>query len=144
MRARRRWRLRRKSARTRRNRSRGFISIEEDPTMAKMRAMVVRERGGPFVAEERDIPAPGNEEMRIRVEACGVCHSDSLTVQGLMPGIQYPRVPGHEVIGAVDAIGAGVQGWSVGARAGVGWFGGSCGYCGHCRRDSAFACENST
>ena len=110
--------------------------------MAKMRAMVVHKAGGPLVAEERDIPAPGDEEMRIRVEACGVCHSDSLTVQGLMPGIQYPRVPGHEVIGAVDAIGAGVQGWSVGARAGVGWFGGSCGYCGHCRRDSAFACEN--
>ncbi len=110
--------------------------------MAKMRAMVVRKAGGPLVAEERDIPVPGDEEMRIRVQACGVCHSDSLTVQGLMPGIQYPRVPGHEVIGAVDAIGAGVQGWSVGARAGVGWFGGSCGYCGRCRRDSAFACEN--
>ncbi len=110
--------------------------------MAKMRAMVVYKAGGPLVAEERDIPAPGDEELRIRVQACGVCHSDSLTVQGLMPGIQYPRVPGHEVIGAVDAIGAGVQGWSVGARAGVGWFGGSCGYCGRCRRDDAFACEN--
>ena len=59
-----------------------------------------------------------------------------------MPGIRYPRIPGHEVIGVVDAIGAGVQGWSVGARAGVGWFGGSCGYCRRCRRDSAFACEN--
>jgi D-arabinose 1-dehydrogenase-like Zn-dependent alcohol dehydrogenase len=80
--------------------------------------------------------------MRIRVEACGVCHSDSLTVEGYMPGIQYPRIPGHEVIGVIDAIGPGVQGWNVGARAGVGWFGGSCGYCGHCRRSSAFACEN--
>ena len=79
--------------------------------------------------------------MRIRVQACGVCHSDVLTVQGLMP-VEYPRIPGHEVIGVVDAIGPGVKGWSVGARAGVGWFGGSCGYCGHCRRDSAFACEN--
>src|SRR5580704_5144404 len=110
--------------------------------MAKMRSMVVRERGGRFVAEERDLPVPGPQEMRIRVEACGVCHSDSLTVEGYMPGIQYPRIPGHEVIGVIDAIGPSVQGWSVGARAGVGWFGGSCGYCRHCRRDSAFACEN--
>ena len=110
--------------------------------MAKMRAMVVQKVGGPLMAEERDIPVPGHDEMRIRVQACGVCHSDSVTVQSLVPGIQYPRVPGHEVIGAIDAIGAGAKGWSVGARAGVGWFGGSCGYCGRCRRDSAFACEN--
>jgi alcohol dehydrogenase len=110
--------------------------------MTKMRAMVVQKKGGPLKAEERDIPAPGNEEMRIRVQACGVCHSDVVTVQGLFPSVQYPRVPGHEVIGVVDAIGEGVQGWSVGARAGVGWFGGSCGYCRGCRRDSAFACEN--
>ena len=110
--------------------------------MAKMRAMVVQKAGGPLKLEERDVPAPGREEIRIRVHACGVCHSDMLTVQGLMPGIRYPRIPGHEVIGVVDAIGEGVRGWSVGARAGVGWFGGSCGYCGHCRRDSAFACEN--
>jgi alcohol dehydrogenase len=110
--------------------------------MAKMRAMVVQKAGGPLKLEERDVPAPGREEIRIRVHACGVCHSDMLTVQGLMPGIRYPRIPGHEVIGVVDAIGEGVHGWSVGVRAGVGWFGGSCGYCGHCRRDSAFACEN--
>ena len=80
--------------------------------------------------------------MRIRVQACGVCHSDVVTVQGLFPIVQYPRVPGHEVIGVVDAIGEDVHGWSVGARAGVGWFGGSCGYCRQCRRDNAFACEN--
>jgi alcohol dehydrogenase len=110
--------------------------------MAKMRAMVVQKAGGPLQAEERDLPAPGREELRIRVQACGVCRSDSFTVEGLMPGIQYPRIPGHEVIGVTDAIGGGVQGWSVGARAGVGWFGGSCGYCGRCRRDNAFACEN--
>ncbi len=110
--------------------------------MAKMRAMVVQQRGGPLVAEERDIPVPGPEEMRIRVHACGVCHSDVLTVKGLMPGIQYPRVPGHEVIGVTDAIGTEVHGWSVGARAGVGWFGGACGHCRRCRRDNAFACEN--
>jgi D-arabinose 1-dehydrogenase-like Zn-dependent alcohol dehydrogenase len=110
--------------------------------MAKMRAMVVREPGGPLAAEERDIPVPGPEEMRIRVQACGVCHSDVVTVQGLFPIVHYPRIPGHEVIGVVDAVGAGVHGWSVGARAGVGWFGGSCGYCRRCRRDDAFACEN--
>ena len=72
--------------------------------MAKMRAMVVRERGGRFVTEERDIPVPGPEEMRLRVQACGVCHSDVVTVQGLFPIVQYPRVPGHEVIGVVDAL----------------------------------------
>src|SRR5271157_4712486 len=110
--------------------------------MEKMRAMVVEKAGGPLIAQERDLPLPGPQEMRIRVEACGVCHSDSLTVQGLMPGIQYPRIPGHEVIGVVDALGEGVKGWGVGARAGVGWFGGSCGYCSRCRRDAAFACEN--
>lgn len=110
--------------------------------MAKMRAMVVRRKGGPLEAEERDIPSPGAEEMRIRVQACGVCHSDVLTVQGQFPNVEYPRVPGHEVIGVVDAVGEGVHGWSVGARAGVGWFGGSCGYCRRCRRDAAFACEN--
>ena len=110
--------------------------------MAKMRAMVVRKRGGPLEAEERDLPEPGPQEMRIRVRACGVCHSDVMTVEGLWPGIRYPRVPGHEVMGVVDAIGPGVEGWSVGAPAGVGWFGGSCGYCRQCRRDSGFACEN--
>jgi alcohol dehydrogenase len=110
--------------------------------MAKMRAMVVQRAGGPLQVEERDIPVPGPQEMRIRVQACGVCHSDVLTVEGLMPGIQYPRIPGHEVIGSVHAHGEGVQGWSVGARAGVGWFGGSCGYCRRCRRAAAFACEN--
>jgi alcohol dehydrogenase len=108
----------------------------------KMRAMVVKKAGGPLQAEERDIPVPGLQEVRIRVQACGVCHSDSVTVEGLLPGIPYPLIPGHEVIGLIDAIGEGVQGWSVGARVGVGWFGGSCGYCRRCRRDTAFACEN--
>src|SRR6516225_2178550 len=117
------------------------FSTREISTMAKMRAMVVRKPGGPIETEERDLPVPGHDEIRIRVQACGVCHSDSLTIQG-MPGMKYPRIPGHEVIGVVDALGVGVEGWSVGARAGVGWFGGSCGYCRNCRRDSAFACEN--
>ena len=110
--------------------------------MPTMRAMVVHEAKGRLKAEERDIPDPGAGEVRLRVEACGVCHSDAMTIEGLWPGIQFPRVPGHEAIGAVDAIGPGVQGWSVGERAGVGWFGGSCGHCRRCRRDAAFACEN--
>jgi D-arabinose 1-dehydrogenase-like Zn-dependent alcohol dehydrogenase len=80
--------------------------------------------------------------VRIRVQACGVCHSDVVTVQGLFPIVKYPRVPGHEVIGVIDEIGENVQGWRVGARAGVGWFGGSCGYCRQCGRDNAFVCEN--
>ncbi|MCI0735252.1 MAG: alcohol dehydrogenase [Beijerinckiaceae bacterium] len=109
--------------------------------MSKMRAMVVREPGGRFHMEERDLPATGRHEVRIRVHACGVCHSDSIIVEGLMPGLSYPRIPGHEVIGVIDALGPDVNGWNAGARIGVGWFGGSCGYCGHCRRGDAFACE---
>jgi alcohol dehydrogenase len=112
--------------------------------MAKMRAMVVSKPGGPLEAVERDLPEPGPEELRIRVIACGVCHSDSVTVEKLFPFIEYPRVPGHEVIGVVDALGTGVKGFKVGDRTGVGWFGGSCGYCRHCRRDAAFACETVT
>jgi Alcohol dehydrogenase GroES-like domain len=90
-------------------------SINRELTMAKMRAMVVHKAGGPLVAEERDIPVPAAEEIRLRVQACGVCHSDALTIEGGMP-IRYPRVPGHEVIGVVDALGSGVKGWSAGAR----------------------------
>lgn len=110
--------------------------------MAKMRAMVVTKPSGPFEMVERDIPEPGLEEIRLKVLACGVCHSDSVTVEKLFPFIQYPRAPGHEVIGVVDALGPGVKGFKLGERVGVGWFGGSCGYCSHCRRDTAFACEN--
>ena len=110
--------------------------------MSKMRAMVVPRPGGRLNMEERDLPEPGRQEVRIRIQACGVCHSDSITVQGQMPGLVYPRIPGHEIIGIIDALGPDVDGWSVGARVGVGWFGGSCGFCGHCRRDAAFACEN--
>lgn len=109
--------------------------------MTKMLAMAVPERDGPFRAEERDLPEPGRLEVRIRVQACGGCHSDTATVQGLMPGITYPRIPGHEVIGAIDAIGPDVEGWSVGQRAGVGWFSRACGWCEHCRRGDSFACR---
>jgi len=93
---------------------------------------------------ERAIPDPGAGQIRIKVQACGVCHSDSVTKEGQMPGIQYPRVPGHEVVGVVDALGAGVAGWTEGQRAGVGWNGGYCGYCENCRRGEFFACQTAT
>jgi alcohol dehydrogenase len=110
--------------------------------MTTMRAMVVPEAGARFRLEERALPEPGPHEVRIKVAACGVCHSDAISVHGGMPGMSYPLVPGHEVIGTIDAIGEDVQGWEVGARVGVGWFGGSCGYCPRCRRGEAFACDN--
>ncbi|MBS0558764.1 MAG: alcohol dehydrogenase catalytic domain-containing protein [Proteobacteria bacterium] len=110
--------------------------------MPKMVAMAIPEPGGRFQRVERDIPEPGPHEVRIRVQACGVCHSDSLSVQGLLPGLPYPLVPGHEAIGLIDAIGPDVSGWTVGTRVGVGWSPGYCGYCRHCRRGAAFACEN--
>jgi D-arabinose 1-dehydrogenase-like Zn-dependent alcohol dehydrogenase len=112
--------------------------------MSKMRAMQVTRPGGPLEMVERGIPEPGGGEIRIKVQACGVCHSDALTKEGLMPGIAYPRVPGHEVVGTVDAVGAGVVGWSRGDRAGVGWNGGYCGHCYACRRGDLFACQTAT
>ena len=112
--------------------------------MAKMRAVEVRQAGGPLELVEREIPEPGPGKVRIKVEACGVCHSDSFTKDGLYPGIQYPRVPGHEMIGLVDALGANVTQWRAGQRVGVGWHGGNCGYCGACRRGDAFACQTET
>jgi D-arabinose 1-dehydrogenase-like Zn-dependent alcohol dehydrogenase len=112
--------------------------------MSKMRAMQVSSPGGPFELVERAIPDPGAGQIRIKVQACGVCHSDSLIKEGHIPGIQYPRVPGHEVVGVVDALGAGVAGWAEGQRAGVGWNGGYCGYCQSCRRGEFFACQTAT
>ena len=109
--------------------------------MAKMRAMVVQKVGGPLMAEERDIPVPGHDEIRIRVQACGVCHSDMFTVTGAFPGIQYPRVPGHEVIGIIDFVGADVPDWKQGMRVGVGWHGGHCGHCSSCRRGDFITCS---
>ena len=108
--------------------------------MAMMRVAQVPSPHGPFEIVERPIPEPGAGSVRIKVHACGVCHSDSLTKEGIIPGIQYPRVPGHEVAGVVDAVGPGVAGWEPGQRVGVGWNGGYCGYCDHCRRGEFFAC----
>src|SRR5450432_1814208 len=107
--------------------------------MSTMRAVQISRRGGPFELVERPIPTPGPGTVRVRVEACGVCHSDALVKEGPMP-IAYPRVPGHEVAGVVDAVGAGVTAWTVGQRVGVGWNGGFCGACAACRHGDLFAC----
>jgi D-arabinose 1-dehydrogenase-like Zn-dependent alcohol dehydrogenase len=109
--------------------------------MPKMRVAQVAEAKGPFEIVEREIPEPAAGQARIKVEACGVCHSDSLTKEGIIPGVQYPRVPGHEVAGIIDAVGAGVVGWTEGQRVGVGWHGGYCGRCEPCRRGNFFACQ---
>ncbi len=112
--------------------------------MSKMRAVQISRPKGPLEIVERDIPEPGSGSVRIKVQACGICHSDSVTKDGAMPGIQYPRVPGHEVVGVIDAVGPSVARWTVGQRVGVGWHGGHCGYCDSCRRGNFFACQTST
>ncbi|HUI07566.1 MAG TPA: alcohol dehydrogenase [Verrucomicrobiae bacterium] len=109
--------------------------------MSKMRAAQVSRPNGPFEIVERDIPEPGAGLVRVKVQACGICHSDSVVKDGHWPGLQYPRVPGHEVIGVVDAVGPGVAGWAPGQRVGVGWHGGHCGRCDSCRRGDFFACQ---
>src|SRR5215468_4609168 len=108
--------------------------------MATMRVVQVPRPHGPLEIVERPIPEPGTAMVRIKVLSCGICHSDSITKEGLFPGIQYPRAPGHEVAGVIDAVGPGVPGWERGQRVGVGWNGGYCGYCDHCRRGDSFAC----
>jgi D-arabinose 1-dehydrogenase-like Zn-dependent alcohol dehydrogenase len=107
----------------------------------KMRAVQVPKAKGPFELVEREIPEPQAGWIRIKVQACGICHSDSLVKDGTWPGIQYPRIPGHEVIGVVDLVGEGVKPWKNGQRVGVGWHGGNCGYCEYCRRGDFFACN---
>lgn len=107
-----------------------------------MRAMVVREAGGDFALEEREVPRPGFDQALVRVHACGVCHSDMFAKEGAHPGVSFPVVPGHEIAGVVEALGDGVQGWEAGQRVGVGWFGGNCGYCEWCRRGDLINCQN--
>ncbi len=110
--------------------------------MGKMRAVQVAQGGGALELVEREMPEPTQGEVRVRVEACGVCHSDSLTVEGQWPGLSFPRIPGHEIAGIIDAVGTGVVGWSAGQRVGVGWFGGHCGRCEPCRRGWLIDCRN--
>lgn len=110
--------------------------------MAKMRAVQVTSANGPFELVEREIPEPAAGRVRIKIQACGVCHSDAFTKMGAFPGIQYPRVPGHEVVGLVDKVGEGVPNWRPGQRVGVGWHGGHCGHCRSCRRGDFVTCAN--
>lgn len=111
--------------------------------MAKMRAVQISRAKGPLEVVQRDIPEPGAATVRVKVQACGVCHSDVMAREGGFPGLQYPRVPGHEVIGLIDAVGPGTAGWRVGQRVGVGWQGGYCGYCDSCRRGEFITCETT-
>jgi len=104
--------------------------------------MQVSEAGGRFELVEKEIPHPAAGEVRIKVNACGICHSDLFVKEGLFPGIDYPRVPGHEVAGVIDALGAGVNGWEVGQPVGVGWHGGHCFYCEPCRQGDFVNCRN--
>jgi len=108
--------------------------------MTRMRVAQVAQAGGPFEIVERDLPQPKPRQVRIKVQACGICHSDAFTKFGAYPGIQFPRVPGHEVVGVVDAVGADVAGWKPGTRVGVGWHGGHCGQCASCRRGDFITC----
>lgn len=110
--------------------------------IAPMRAAQVPKPGADFEIVERAIPNPGAGAVRIRVQACGVCHSDVLTKEGALPGIQYPRVPGHEIVGLIDELGPGVSEWKMGQRVGIGWHGGHDGTCLACRRGDFRNCRN--
>lgn len=110
--------------------------------MPKMRAVQVSRPGGPLELVEHSIPDPGPGQVRIKVSACGICHSDAMTKEGLWPGMEFPRVPGHEVIGVIDAVGKDVAPrWQAGHRVGVGWHAWHCSYCDNCRRSDYFACQ---
>jgi alcohol dehydrogenase/propanol-preferring alcohol dehydrogenase len=109
--------------------------------MSKMRVVQIARPNGPLEIVEREIPEPGAGAVRVKVQACGICHSDSFVKEGTYPGIEYPRVPGHEVVGVIDAVGPDVAEWTKGQRVGVGWHGGYCGVCDACRRGDFFACR---
>src|SRR5438309_2709996 len=108
----------------------------------KMKAAQISKPGGDFELVERDIPEPGPGQVRVKVEACGICHSDVLVKDGLWPGLQYPRVPGHEIAGRIDALGTDVNAWKKGQRVGVGWHGGHDFVCDQCRRGDFAMCVN--
>jgi D-arabinose 1-dehydrogenase-like Zn-dependent alcohol dehydrogenase len=110
--------------------------------MAQMTAVHINHPGAPFEAVTREIPEPGPNTVRIKVQACGVCHSDLFVKEGQWPGLHYPRITGHEVAGVIDALGSDVIAWKTGQRVGVGWHGGHCGQCVPCRRGDFIACRN--
>ena len=118
------------------------LRVASKPPVAPMKVAQISKPETDFEIVERDIPEPDSGHVRIKVQACGVCHSDVLTKEGLWPGIQYPRVPGHEVVGTVDEVGAGVSAWEKGQRVGVGWHGGHDNTCRECRRGDFRNCRN--
>ena len=107
-----------------------------------MKVVQISKAGGNFEVVERPTPEPGRGQVRIKVEACGICHSDALVKEGHWPGVQYPRVPGHEIAGRIDSVGADVTQWKAGQRVGVGWHGGHCFVCDPCRRGDFINCKN--
>ncbi|NGP86746.1 alcohol dehydrogenase [Fodinibius halophilus] len=111
--------------------------------MSSMNAMQVTQPGADFTAVEKEIPSPSKNEVLIKVQACGICHSDAFVKDGTFPGIEYPRVPGHEVIGTIEGTGSGVSSWNNGQRVGVGWHGGHCYECEACRNGDFINCENA-
>ena len=118
------------------------MRVAVKPEVSPMMVAQISKPGGEFEIVKREIPKPGTGHVRIKVQACGVCHSDVLTKEGLWPGIQYPRVPGHEVAGIIDELGAGVTAWKQGQRVGVGWHGGQDNTCRECRRGDFRNCRN--
>lgn len=110
--------------------------------MAQMTAVQIGRAGAPFEVVTREVQSPGPNQVRIKVQACGVCHSDVFVKEGHWPGLQYPRVTGHEVAGVIDEVGAGVTAWKKGNRVGVGWHGWHCGHCDPCRRGDFISCRN--
>jgi D-arabinose 1-dehydrogenase-like Zn-dependent alcohol dehydrogenase len=109
---------------------------------AKMQVAQISKAGGDWELVERSIPEPGVGEVRVKVEVCGICHSDVLVKNGLWAGLQYPRVPGHEIAGRIDAVGTSVTGWKAGQRVGIGWHGGHCFVCDQCRKGDFAMCVN--
>jgi len=118
------------------------LRVAAKPTVAPMKVAQISKPGAEFEIVEREIPEAGAGHVRIKVQACGVCHSDVLTKEGLFPGLQYPRVPGHEIAGVIDEVGAGVSAWKKGQRVGVGWHGGHDNTCRECRRGDFRNCQN--
>lgn len=110
--------------------------------MPTMRAVQVPQAGGEFELVEREVPAPGPGQALVRVQACGICHSDAFAKSGGFPGTTYPLVPGHEIAGVIESLGEEVEGWEPGQRVGVGWFGGNCTHCEPCRRGHLIDCQN--
>ena len=118
------------------------LRVAAKPELALMKVAQISKPGAEFEIVEREIPNPAEGQVRIKVQACGVCHSDVFTKEGSWPGIQYPRIPGHEVTGIIDVVGTGVSEWKKGQRAGVGWHGGHDGTCRACLRGDFRNCQN--